>query len=744
MRFRFSSVVVLTLAAMMLPPACRRGNFSTSSTKRPNVLLVTIDTLRADHVGCYGDRRASTPAIDALAGRGVRFETAVVHAPLTGPSHASILTGHTPLGHGFRNNSGFTLTTQVKTAAEDFRQAGYQTAAFVSGFPLDRRFGFGRGFDTYDDHLPRGTDQRRTPHVERFANATTDAALRWLGTHGAAANARAVRWFLWVHYYDPHAPYEPPPDLANRYRESPYDGEIAFVDRELARLLQVLDTRAETARTIVLVTADHGEGLGEHGEDTHGIFVYDATLRVPWVMTGPGIPVGRVPITVARSIDVLPTLLDYAGLPGRADIEGRSLRPAADGHEMADAPSYAESLYPELELGWAPLHAWRIAEFKFIQAPHSELYDLRKDPSENTNRIREDATRAGEMEHKLHAALLRPPPSAAAPSVDPETAQRLRALGYVSSGGPVTRPAATAARDPKDGIRIIQRLNRGMAAARAEPELAIRDLTAALEEDSGLFMARRTRAVAYTAAGRHELAIADLRLLEKQGQLAPDDSVLLGDNLRFAGRLDEAALVLERAAQENPTYPQPLLSLAEVRLQERKYDETVAFCERVLKLVPDHIEALRRLGDVALLRNDHDAAAARYSRILELDATDVAALTKLGVVRVRTGQREEALRLFRQAIERDPKNADALLYLAGALASGSQPQDALPYFERALEIDPRSTMTLNGLGLTRLALGDRPGAESAFRASLRLDPTQADIAQAMAELRGRASKGRSP
>ena len=356
------------------------------------MLLVTIDTLRADHVGSYGYQAASTPTIDALATRGVRFETSVVHTPLTGPSHASILTGQTPLVHGFRNNSGYVLAPQVKTAAEDFRQAGYRTAAFVSGFPLDRRFGFDRGFEIYDDRLPKGNDRRRTPYVERFADATTDAVLRWLPTPGPATAEKRTPWFLWVHYYDPHAPYEPPADLAERFRASPYDGEIAFVDRQLARLLQALDVRSDTARTIVLVTADHGESLGEHGEGTHGIFVYDATLRVPMGHGGAahrrGSRVARQspdPSTCCRRSPTTP------GFPREAMSRGGLLRPAADGREMADEPTYAESLYPELELGWAPLHAWRTSGIKYIKAPHPELYDLEKDASETTNRVAEAA-----------------------------------------------------------------------------------------------------------------------------------------------------------------------------------------------------------------------------------------------------------------------------------------------------------------------------------------------------------------
>jgi Tfp pilus assembly protein PilF len=303
------------------------------------------------------------------------------------------------------------------------------------------------------------------------------------------------------------------------------------------------------------------------------------------------------------------------------------------------------------------------------------------------------------------------------------------------SGTRAPHPAGAALRDPKDGIRFLPRLNRAMSAARTEPELAIRDLTSVLKEDPGLLMARRTRAVAYAAAGQHDLAIADLRVLDKEGQLTPEDAIVLGDNLRFAGRLEEAALVLTRVEHEDPTFVQPLISLAEVRIQEHKYDEAAALCERVLKNVPDHIEALRRLGDLALLREDLSGAAARYQRIVAIDGSDVSALTKLGVVRVRSGHPDQAIQLFRQAINHDPRNAEALLYLAGALASGGHPADALPYFERAIAAGPPSTMALNGLGLTRLAVGDAAGAEAAFRQSLRLDPNQPEVAKTLAEVR---------
>jgi arylsulfatase A-like enzyme/cytochrome c-type biogenesis protein CcmH/NrfG len=717
---------------LVLAPGCRRAAPTPPPAERPNVLLLTIDTLRADRVGCYGQASASTPVLDTLAARGVRFETAIVHVPLTGPSHASILTGLGPLGHGFRENAGFVLPGQVRSGVEDFREAGYGTAAFVSAFPLDRRFGFDRGFDVYDDHLPKGNDPRRTPYVERFADATTDAALRWLE---APADSAGRPFFLWVHYYDPHAPYEPPGDFAARFRTAPYDGEVAFADQQLGRLLRALEERGLLARTLVLAMSDHGEGLGDHGEGTHGLFVYDSTLKVPLIVAGPGVAAARVAPTVARGIDVLPTLLDYAGLPLRSGIEGRSLRPAIEGREMDDAPVYAETLYPQREFGWAPLFAWRTARAKMIEAPRPELYDLEKDPGETDNLAPRGDIRLTEMRQKLEVARSRTAPSAVA-EIEPEAAERLRALGYVAGAGGPPVAAGASLRDPKDGQRLVPRLNRGMSVVRTDPEAAIRDLTAVLAEDPGLLMARRSLAVAYGAAHRFGRAIAELRRLEKEGVLSAEDALVLGDNLRFAGRLDEATAVLERTARGNPRFAQPWISLAEVHVKREKLAEATAAFERALEIAPDHVEALRGLGDLAMLRQQADEAERRYARILEIEPADAGAMTKLGVVRMRTGRPDEAIAFFRRAIEREPKNGEALLYLAGALASTGRSAEALPYFERALEAGQRNPMALNGLALTRMAIGDRKGAALAFRESLRLDPKQPDVARTLAEIGG--------
>ncbi|HSD28950.1 MAG TPA: sulfatase-like hydrolase/transferase, partial [Vicinamibacteria bacterium] len=634
---------------------------------RPNVLLVTIDTLRADRLGCYGYSGAATPVLDALAARGVRFTTSVAHAPLTAPSHASILTGLLPLGHGVRDNGSFVLPPSGTTLAEAFRDAGYGTAAFVSGFPLDHRFGFARGFETYDDRLLRGRDSRRAPYVERTAAEVTRAAAEWI------RGARAP-WFAWVHYFDPHAPYEPPLDLAARFASSPYDGEVAFVDRELGRLLAAGDP----SRTLVLVTSDHGESLGEHGEATHGVFVYDATLRVPWVMAGPRVPRGRVSPVVARGIDAAPTLLDYAGLRVPPSMQGRPLRPAADGREMEDAPAYAESLFCKLNLGWAPLHAWRTARWKLIEAPRPELYDLGSDPGETRDVSDGRTDDARDLRSALRRALVaRPPEASSAPG--PDVQERLRALGYL--GG--TAPARPSGRDPKDGIALVERLERGLAEARARPALAVGELTAVLATEPDAPLARRYRAIAYQFAGRYEESVADIRALEAAGPLSLEDLTVLAESLRLAGRHDEALAALDRAAAVDGRAPEPALLRARTLRAMRRSEEAGKALRQALSLDPESGEARRGLGELALERGATDEATSLLESVVGDDPTDVPALVKLGVARMRAGRVDEALSLFERAVALEPTNPEALLDLAGALGKSGRPAAAISHFERA-------------------------------------------------------------
>jgi arylsulfatase A-like enzyme/tetratricopeptide (TPR) repeat protein len=723
-------VTALGLAAGLAVAAIAGGFWLRSRppvpAARPDVLLVTIDTLRADRLGCYGHAGAATPHLDGLAARGARFETAVAHAPLTTPSHASILTGLTPPRHGVRDN-GRALVGGVPTLAEAFRAAGYATGAFVSAFPLDRRFGLDRGFDRYDDRLPHGDDPRRASYVERPGPATTAAALAWIDGQPAGRP-----WFVWVHYFEPHSPYDPPEPFRARLTGRPYDGEVAAVDAEVGALVERAQRRSPGRPPIVLVTGDHGESLGEHGEETHGVFVYDATLRVPLILAGPGVPVVVVSGGAARGVDVAPTLMDLAGLLPPATIDGRSLRPALAGGTVPDEPAYGESLFTHLNLGWAPLRAWRRGRFKLVDAPRPELYDLSADPREAHDVAAAHPEVVDTLRRELGAALAaaertKTSPGPTTPYPDRDTAARLAALGYLGAGG--AAGAGTSGRDPKDGIALVNRLERAIAAARTRPEWAARELQALLAEDGGLTLARRYRAVALAGAGDAAGAVRELERLAKAGAAGPDDLVLMAECLRLSGRSAEALAALDRAEAQAPGRPEVLLTRAPVLLALGRPADASAAYEGVLAARPDNAAALRGLGDVALSRGDARAAEAYYARLLRQEPRDAGALVKLGVIQVRTGRLPEAISSFREALARDPSHAEAVLALGGALAKSGRAAEAVPYFERALAAGARTTAVLNGLGFARLEAGDPRGALEGLRASLRLDPRQPEVAE---------------
>jgi arylsulfatase A-like enzyme/Tfp pilus assembly protein PilF len=701
-------------------------------SRLPNVLLITIDTLRWDHVGAYGARDVATPALDGLAARGVRFETAIMHVPLTAPSHASILTGLTPLRHGIRDNGAFVLPASLPTLATIFRDAGYATGGFISGFPLDRRFGFARGFDVYDDRLPRGRAARGAGGTERRADETTARVIAWIDrqTSKPADTVNERPWFFWVHYFDPHAAYEPPPEYLQRFPTRPYDGEIAFVDAQIARLLDHLRGRNTLDRTIALVTADHGESLGEHGEETHGVFVYDSTLRVPFVVAGARVPSGRVIDVVARGVDLLPTILDLAGLPAPPALDGRSLRPAIEGRAMPDEPAYIESLLARRNFGWAALRGLRDARAKYIDAPSRELYDLAADPGESINRFVEQPQRAAAMARLLDAASDRATPAASEP-VTADAAARLRALGYIGS---TSSPQSDTGHDPKDRIRLLTRLEHAIADTRVDPSRAASALRAVLEEDEGIVVARRQLAVALSAMGDHRGAIEQVRWLDARRAASAEDLLLLSESLRAIGDEPAAASARQRAARMDPSSPEIALTEARASRAERRGDEAARAYERALDLSPGNPEALTGLGQLALARGDLDRASMLFARVLEDEPRDVEARTGLALVRGRQGRIADAIALLQAVVSDAPGDGQALAALGAALARGGRPDTAVAYFERAIAAGVRTPAVLNGLGFAKLESGDRAGALRALQASLSLEPKQPGVQQAVHDL----------
>jgi len=423
-----------------------------------NLLLVTLDTVRADRIGAYGYAGARTPVLDRLAERGVLFEAAFCQAPLTLPSHVSLLTGTYPFFHGVRDNGYFTLTERATTLAEVLGRAGYDSAAFIGGYPLDSRFGLDQGFALYDDELSGGRGQHfgMVLNTERPASESTDRALAWL------KQPRAQPFFLWMHYYDPHAEYLPPPPFDRAFAERPYDGEIAYVDQQLGRLIAALGELDLERSTVIAAISDHGESLGEHGEYEHGLQLYDNTARVPWILALPDERfAGRRVGALVETVDLMPTVLELLGQKVPRGVQGLSAVPLLDGRgdRLRDAV-YLETYSPRLYFERCELLGWRDRRFKYIRAPRPELYDLQRDPAERDNIVARAPERARRMDDALKrfvALAEQSPAPSAAQDLDPEAQAKLESLGYLagSSGWKDVDLSQPCEGDPKQLVPLV-------------------------------------------------------------------------------------------------------------------------------------------------------------------------------------------------------------------------------------------------------------------------------------------------
>ena len=441
---------VLCLVGLVTLGSCKSG--SAPSPSRLNLLLVTIDTLRADRLGCYGYSQIETPNLDKIARQGVLFENAVAPTPLTAPSHASMMTGVYPTVHKVRNTGGFVLSPSEPKLSKILQDQGWDTAAFIGSSVLKGRFGFNQGFAVYDDEMPTSASGSALAEPERRAGEVVDRAVKWLDAQSGKP------FFLWVHVYDPHIPYDPPDPFREKYRDRPYDGEIAYTDQQLGRLFDTVARKSRPENTLIAVLSDHGESFSEHGEYTHGVFLYDSTLRIAFLMAGGGIPAGLRVKQQARTIDLLPTVLDLMGGKAPPGTQGTSLAPAFRGKEVPTAYSYAETLFPKFNMGWAELRAMRTNRWKYIRAPKPELYDLAQDPAETTNVIASHPAEAQELEAQLKAISAGGERVAPAP-MDPRTLQQLRSLGYVGGSSPQGAELTGKGTDPKDRLEVLRLLH---------------------------------------------------------------------------------------------------------------------------------------------------------------------------------------------------------------------------------------------------------------------------------------------
>ena len=592
----------MTVACTEAPPPPAQ----TASARAEHLVIITIDTLRADRLGAYGDAAARTPALDALAQRGVLFRRAYAPTPITLPSHASVMTGRYPAGHGARHN-GMRLNLAVPTLAERLSQEGFATAAFVAAFPLDRRFGLIKGFQTYGDKLPRGADGR--PANERPGAAVIDEAIAWWQQRASG------RLFLWVHLFEPHAPYGDP--RSGRAAEARYRDDIAEADRQVGRLVAALGDRA--ASTTIVVASDHGEAFGEHGEISHSVFVYDTTLQVPLIVAGPQVTAGTRIERPVSLVDIAPTVTRLLGVKPM-DADGTDLTPALAGTEPGERVLYAETFAPLLDFGWSPLRAIRSNGWKYIEAPKPELYHVSADAGETSNVFASERPRAA----ALQADVQRyggADPSASVTS-DPEAARRLQALGYVG-GGPGTGGGAGAARpDPKDKRELAARIARVTSGELQGPALA---------------------------SALHAILAEDPR--------NPQANLRLGHVLLASNRCADAVPRFRAAIAAQLPSADAHLGLAGCQAARRDFGGAAATLRDAERIEPGNTIVLANLGIVLSDGGRPADAIDPLQRALTTDPDLHAARFALAIAFARAGRRADAARTAEELLRRLPANA---------------------------------------------------------------------------------------
>lgn len=678
---------------------------------RPNLLVVTIDTLRADRVGAYGYGQAVTPALDGLAARGARFVNAHTAVPLTGPSHATIFTGHYPPVHGVRGNVTFTLGSRHPTLATLLKQHGYATGAFVGAYPVAAAFGFGQGFDEFNEGFHEAAPG--DAGAERPANEVVDAALAWLGRHD-----RSKPFLAWLHFYDPHAPYAPPPPFHEQFRARPYDGEVAFTDAQLARVLDWLAGAGLEANTVVVVVADHGEGLGDHHEQTHGVLVYESTMRVPLIVAGPAVPAGRVVTARVATVDLLPTMLGLLGLDDLSrQAVGRDLRHTMTSGAASSDGLYGETLFGRLNCRWAALRVWIRGDWKLVQGVEPELYNLAADPGELHDLAVAEPARVRAMTSELGRIMAAMSPGgdrAQANQVTPEQEERLRSLGYAAGspgGGTIDEPGLP---DPRTHVVYYDQLQAAsVARGPAVPDAlnAVQSITRIDPNNPFAFGVLASMAYRFGSLGTAAQAFA--RAL----QLDPDRPGLrqnYGKLLRELNRLSESErelrIAVEQAASDDWAVR---ISLAETLIAGGKLDEAGNVLAAMLATQPNNPELLGARGRLLLARGELAEAIASLEQ--GTATSEPEPWVELADAYLRVGNAGRAVEAGRRALEISPGHPWAMAVTGRALVVGGQRPQGLELLARALASRPRRPAAWLALAEGFEAAGDRKSAATCRR-----------------------------
>jgi len=660
-------------AGAMLPEAGALADCS--------LLLVTLDTTRADRLGCYGHAGIETPTLDRLAREGVLFSAATAVAPTTLASHASILTGLYPARHGVRTNGFFRLEDGHETLAERLRSEGWRTGAIVSAFVLDAQFGLSQGFEHYDDDLTGAGPAPDRHYRSRRADRTTDRALSWLRDSAPLAD----RFFLWVHYFDPHHDYDPPSPFAERYAGHLYDGEIAFVDSELKRLIDALDELDLSERCLVVVAGDHGEGLGQHDESTHSYLTYESTLRIPLLMRcGSRLGGGKDCTRPVSQVDIMPSVLSLLGLdPGPADGVAMTANP------VADRPLFFESLAGTLECGWEPLVGVTSGSYKYIHSSAPELYDLARDPHEKRNILSANRSRATELKDQL-SGLFGPDLDRAnqvTPTVRPsaDALESLQALGYLA-GGPSHQTGSKVAGRPQEMIRLLNQVDRARSAA-LPLEQNVAHLRAVLREHPDFYPAWMALGSVY---------------------LRNDDT-------------ERAAEALSQCVRLKPGAPQAVFGLAGLQASRQRPEEALSLLEPLLEEYPDYLRARYLSALVLSSLGRWPESADHFKLVFEADPEYEDCLTRMRTALEQSNRTEELASILREQLERNPGAVEIRLALAQEFSRQEQDRAAESLLRDGLELDPGDPRTVHRLALLKSSSAD-PSVRNRAAAAALLEP----------------------
>jgi arylsulfatase A-like enzyme/Tfp pilus assembly protein PilF len=676
-----------------------------SAGPKPNLLLITIDTLRPDRLSCYGSSLLKTEAIDGLAEKGVVFDRAFAQVPLTLPSHTTIMLGKDPLHHGVHDNAHFHVGPEQLTLAEHLKGLGYATGAFVGGFPLDAQFGLNQGFDVYDDAF-EGHSARRQEYRERKAGAVVSSALRWL-------DGQAGPWFLWVHCFDPHDPYEPPEPFLTQFKDHLYTGEVAYVDSVLKKLFAAVGNKVNGANTVIVLTGDHGEGLGQHGEETHGYFAYNSTLRIPLILSAPGLKPGRVDQTVVH-MDIFPTICDLLGVAKPKGLQGISILPATRGETLPQRSFYFEALYAYYSRGWAPLYGYLQGAEKFIDSPIPEAFDIAKDFDETMNLL--PGANVKKLRGKLAEVTGGISPLAGggqSNSLDARALEKLRSLGYVSGAQISRKDNFGPSDDPKTMLPFHAKATRGRglyeSGRRAE---GIALLEEVMSERPDLDLTYPTLAQIYAGEGRLDLAIA---IMKRGSEAIPGNISFASYYIHFlndAGKFDDVIQLLTAGGGNAfAEIPESWNDLGVAYLNKGELEKALDAFRKAVALDDGNYIFYRSLGDLyfAMFVRSKDPAA--YTTALEH---------------------------YRKALGLNPEDPSSHNGIGYAYLQGGEPRLAIPEFELALKFSPDYTSALYNLAQAAFKAGDFKKALESFvmfkeRYTKILSPKQVEAMDAMIE-----------